>query len=149
MKTVFISGLAFMTIFIMSSCGTNPAESSASNTAANSETSAQAKASVKNIKPADVANLAKNENAIILDVRTPGEISEGVIEGASLFIDYNGGNFESEIAKLDKSKTYIVYCRSGARSSAASDIMVNSGFQNIYNLEGGITGWTGNVVKKK
>jgi rhodanese-related sulfurtransferase len=148
MKTVFITGIAVMTLFTSTSCGTNPTESSASSSGVTSEAPAQQKASVKNIKPADVAKITKEESAIIVDVRTPGEVSEGVIEGASMFIDYNGGNFESEIAKLDKSKTYIVYCRSGARSANASGMMVNNGFQHIYNLEGGIMGWTGNVVKK-
>lgn len=148
MKTVFITGIAVMTLFTSTSCGTNPTESSASNSGVTSESPSQTKASFKNIKPADVAKITKDESAIIIDVRTPGEVSEGVIEGASMFIDYNGGNFESEIAKLDKSKTYIVYCRSGARSAGASGVMVNNGFQHIYNLEGGIMGWTGNVVKK-
>lgn len=147
MKTVFITGIAILTLFTATSCGTNPAESSASTTTG-TESPAQTKASFKNIQPADVAKIAKEESAVIIDVRTPGEISEGVIEGATVFIDYNGGNFESEIAKLDKSKSYIVYCRSGARSARASEAMVNSGFQHIYNLEGGIMGWPGNVVKK-
>lgn len=148
MKTVFITGIALLTIFTATSCGTNPAESSASNTEVGSDSPAQTKASFKTIKPAEVAKITKEENATIIDVRTPGEISEGVIEGATVFIDYNGGNFESELAKLDKSKSYIVYCRSGARSAGASEVMVNNGFQHIYNLEGGIMGWPGKVVKK-
>lgn len=148
MKTLFITGIALLTLFTTTSCGTNPAESSASNSEVSSDNPAQTKASFKNIKPSDVAKITKEESATIIDVRTPEEISEGVIEGATVFIDFKGDNFDSEIAKLDKSKSYIVYCRSGARSAGASEKMVNSGFQHIYNLEGGIMGWTGNVVKK-
>jgi rhodanese-related sulfurtransferase len=77
---------------------------------------------------------------ITLDVRTPGEFNEGHIEGAQL-IDFQSGNFESEIATLDKSKTYAVYCRSGSRSGQAVKIMSDAGFTNIYNLDGGVIDW--------
>jgi rhodanese-related sulfurtransferase len=77
---------------------------------------------------------------ITLDVRTPGEFNEGHIEGAKL-IDFQSGNFESEIATLDKTKTYAVYCRSGSRSGQAVKIMSDAGFTNIYNLDGGVIDW--------
>ena len=77
---------------------------------------------------------------ITLDVRTPGEFNEGHIEGAQL-IDFQSGNFESEIATLDKSKTYAVYCRSGSRSGQAVKIMSDAGFTNLYNLDGGVIDW--------
>jgi rhodanese-related sulfurtransferase len=77
---------------------------------------------------------------ITLDVRTPGEFSEGHIEGA-LLIDFQSGNFENEIATLDKSKTYAVYCRSGNRSGQAVKVMSDAGFSNLYNLNGGVIDW--------
>ena len=77
---------------------------------------------------------------ITLDVRTPGEFNEGHIEGAKL-IDFQSGNFESEIATLDKTKTYAVYCRSGSRSGQAVKVMSDAGFSNIYNLDGGVIDW--------
>ena len=77
---------------------------------------------------------------ITLDVRTPGEFNEGHIEGAQL-IDFQSGNFENEIATLDKSKTYAVYCRSGSRSGQAVKVMSDAGFTNLYNLNGGVIDW--------
>jgi rhodanese-related sulfurtransferase len=77
---------------------------------------------------------------ITLDVRTPGEFNEGHIEGAQL-IDFQSGNFENEIASLDKSKTYAVYCRSGSRSGEAVKVMRDAGFTNLYNLNGGVIDW--------
>jgi rhodanese-related sulfurtransferase len=77
---------------------------------------------------------------ITLDVRTPGEFSEGHIEGAQL-IDFQSGNFENEIASLDKAKTYAVYCRSGNRSGQAVKVMSDAGFSNLYNLNGGVIDW--------
>ena len=80
------------------------------------------------------------QGVVTLDVRTPGEFSEGYIEGAQL-IDFQSGNFENEIAALDKSKTYAVYCRSGNRSGQAVKVMREAGFNNLYNLNGGVIDW--------
>lgn len=80
------------------------------------------------------------EDAILLDVRTPGEVAEGIIPGA-LHIDVKNSNFKVEVDKLDKSKTYMVYCRSGGRSKTASDIMVDLGFENVNNVLGGYSGY--------
>lgn len=148
MKTVYIAGITLAILFTTSACGAKPTDNSVTNSETSTGELSQTKAQVKNLEAKDFAKVVKEENAIIIDVRTPGEISEGVIEGATVFVDYNGDDFAGEIAKLDKSKTYVVYCRSGGRSSEATNIMVNQGFQNIYNLEGGIMAWPGNVVKK-
>jgi len=91
--------------------------------------------------------LAKEESTLIIDVRNPEEVSEGYINGANLFINYNGNDFESKITKLDKSKSYIIYCRSGGRSVSASQFMASKGFKKLYNLEGGISNWTGSIKK--
>jgi phage shock protein E len=80
------------------------------------------------------------QGIVTLDVRTPGEFNEGHIEGAQL-IDFQSGNFENEIAALDKSKTYAVYCRSGNRSGQAVKVMREAGFKNLYNLNGGVIDW--------
>jgi phage shock protein E len=77
---------------------------------------------------------------VTLDVRTPGEFAEGYIEGARL-IDFQGGNFENEIATLDKNATYAVYCRSGNRSGQAVKVMKDAGFSNVFNMNGGVIEW--------
>jgi rhodanese-related sulfurtransferase len=77
---------------------------------------------------------------ITLDVRTLGEFNEGHIEGA-LLVDFESGNFENEIAALDKTKTYAVYCRSGSRSGQAVKVMSDAGFTSVYNLNGGVIDW--------
>ena len=87
------------------------------------------------------------KNTVVLDVRTKEEVSEGYIKGATLFIDVNGGDFDAQIKKLDKTKTYLVYCRSGKRSMMASTVLVENGFSKVYNLDGGISGYSGAVVK--
>ena len=77
---------------------------------------------------------------VTLDVRTPGEFTEGYIEGARL-IDFQSGNFENEIATLDKNATYAVYCRSGNRSGQAVKVMKDAGFSNVFNMNGGVIEW--------
>lgn len=79
------------------------------------------------------------ENTIILDVRTKDEFNEGHIENAQN-IDYYSDNFETEVNKLDKSKTVYVYCRSGGRSGKAMNILVKNGF-TVFNLNGGMMAW--------
>jgi rhodanese-related sulfurtransferase len=81
------------------------------------------------------------EGVRILDVRTPDEISEGYIEGAQ-FVDFYREDFKIEIESLNKEFAYAIYCRSGKRSSQAMEIMQEFGFENLYNLEGGIIEWT-------
>lgn len=76
-------------------------------------------------------------DAVLVDVRTPVEFDAGHIASA-INVDYENANFESEVKKLDPSKTYFVYCRSGNRSSKSIVIMKNNGIKNIYDLSGGI-----------
>jgi rhodanese-related sulfurtransferase len=94
----------------------------------------------------EFAEKMQNANTVVLDVRTQGEYASGHLENATM-IDVTQSDFEQKIKALDKSKTYLVYCRSGARSSTACSIMVKNGFKNVVNLTNGISGWDGKVVK--
>jgi rhodanese-related sulfurtransferase len=88
-----------------------------------------------------------DENAFLLDVRTPEEVEEGYIPNATNIDIYLGQEFVDELEKLDKSKNYYVYCRSGQRSGQACAIMNKLGFENAYNLEGGFMNWEGEVTE--
>ncbi len=94
-----------------------------------------------------VEKLNADDNAFILDVRTPKEFQEGYIPNATNINIYLGQQFVSELQKLDKSKNYYVYCRSGNRSRQTCAIMTQIGFGNAYNLEGGIIAWKGDVIR--
>lgn len=92
-----------------------------------------------------VNQLEKDDNALILDVRTDDEVAEGKIPNA-LHIDiYKGQGFIYAVEELDKSKNVYVYCKSGGRSAQACAIMNQLGFENTYNLIGGFSEWTGAV----
>lgn len=92
------------------------------------------------------SKLSSDENAVVLDVRTPEEVAEGIIPNAIAIDIYKGQGFIHEIDQLDKSKTYYVYCRSGGRSAQACSIMNQLGFEHTYNLIGGFSEWTGEVA---
>lgn len=86
--------------------------------------------------------MEEDKDAVLLDVRTPLEHQMVCIPN-SLLIDINSPTFIEEIEKLDKSKSYYVYCRSGNRSFHAGNYMLKIGFEKVYNLEPGIIGWNG------
>ena len=93
-----------------------------------------------------VSQLNKDENAVILDVRTEEEWSEGIIPGAILNDIYKGQGFVYRLEELDKEKNYYVYCKAGGRSAQACSIMNQMGFKNTFNLVGGFMNWNGEVT---
>lgn len=99
----------------------------------------------QNIGNSEFKKLMKQPDTVVFDVRTPKELAEGKIAGAKEVADINNTEeFEKALNRLDKSKNYIVYCRSGARSTKACKMMEENGFKgSLYNLGMGITGWDG------
>ena len=93
-----------------------------------------------NLKPIEFQAAIEKEGCIILDVRTPQEVSSGAIENAST-IDFYDQDFERKISKIQKDKTVYVYCKSGGRSSQAAKLLVKSGQAKVVNLNGGIMAW--------
>ncbi len=91
--------------------------------------------------------LKNDTNVVILDVRTQEEVEDGYIADSKNIDIYLGQGFVDEIEKLDKSKNYYIYCRSGKRSGQACAIMNSLGFDNAYNLLGGFMEWEGGVVE--
>lgn len=87
----------------------------------------------------------KDENAVLLDVRTEEEVMSGRIPNALHYDFYQGQDFLNALESLDKSKNYYIYCRSGNRSGQTCLLMKQLGFQNTYNLIGGMNDWDGDV----
>jgi rhodanese-related sulfurtransferase len=83
----------------------------------------------------------RNPNFVVLDIRTPQEFQDGHIEDA-VNIDYRSPTFGADLDRLDKTKTYFVYCRIGRRSGEAIGIMIQKGFTSIYRTPGDIVAWT-------
>lgn len=94
----------------------------------------------QDLEVGEFAEQMSEEGVILLDVRTPEETAEGMIEGAQE-IDFRADDFQDKIAELDKDAKYLVYCRSGARSASACGIMKDLGFSDVSNLVGGYLAW--------
>ena len=99
---------------------------------------------IENITPEEAYILIQenkdNPNFVILDVRTPEEFLGEYIENA-VNLDYYSDTFRNDLDKLDKNKTYLIYCRSGRRSENALNIMKELDFREVYNMLGGVVKW--------
>ena len=85
--------------------------------------------------------IRSDENAFLLDVRTLEEFQEGHISNAKLIDVLQAEDFLESIKSLDPKKNYYVYCRSGARSSQACQLMNQTGIFTTFNLLGGFMEW--------
>ena len=88
--------------------------------------------------------LKDNPRAILIDVRTYGEIRSGMVPG-SIHIDLFSPGFIESIRSLDKDLTYYIICRSGNRSDSVAGAMSHMGFKNVFNVIEGIVYWNGKL----
>jgi rhodanese-related sulfurtransferase len=95
---------------------------------------------VINVSPKEAMKLIEQDNLIVIDVRTPEEYQSGHIPGA-ININVNDPSFQEKAKTIDSNKKILVYCRSGHRSTIASNQLKDLGFTKIYNLKGGIMAW--------
>ncbi len=74
----------------------------------------------------------------IVDIRNPGEIALGAVEGA---VPIPVGQLPSRLGELDQDAPTVVYCAGGYRSSVAASLLRNAGFQDVSDLLGGYGAW--------
>ena len=93
---------------------------------------------ISNVGVEEFRNQISSVSGVIIDVRTPEEFNAGHVENA-ININVEASDFQSKISGLDKNITYFVYCKSGRRSTLATDQMADSGFTSLLNLKGGFS----------
>lgn len=100
--------------------------------------------SQRDIAPSDLAKMLKRKqnDVVLLDVRTPEEFVICSLDGAQLIplID-----LPSRLGELEKDQHIVVYCHHGVRSRSACQLLRESGFSNVFNLRGGISAWSREV----
>ena len=102
-----------------------------------------AQSDVEVLSPGDFIAAAKADSAaVILDVRQPDEYAAGHLADAVNLDWLNPSEFSEGMARLDKDRTYYIYCRSGRRSNAAASKMKREGFR-VFDMKGGYLQWTG------
>lgn len=84
--------------------------------------------------------MVENPDLIVLDLRTPGETAKGIIP-AAINIDFRSSEFSESLKKLSRDKNYLIHCQSGGRSTQALTVFKSLGFEKIYHLDGGYSGW--------
>ncbi|HMQ46793.1 MAG TPA: rhodanese-like domain-containing protein [Saprospiraceae bacterium] len=134
MKKVIILGLSFLC-----ACQSAPQKTEQQSTQSTPTTSSI----INEVLPqADYrARIQATDNIQLVDVRTPEEYQAGHIEGA-LNINFFDPDFEQQLLQgVKKDQPVYLYCRSGNRSGQASKKMVQWGYQEIYDLEGGFSQW--------
>ena len=92
---------------------------------------------VKKISLEEFEKMRKDKGAVVLDVRTPREFEAGHVPGA-VNIPWQSPDFDKQVEKLDKSKTYLVHCYSGSRSAAATKEMTKLNFDHLFDFSGGM-----------
>ena len=97
-------------------------------------------AQYKNVTAVEFKSLIEKQKGFVIDLRTADEIKKGKIKGATE-IDFLVVDFNKEADKLDKSKTYYLYCAGGGRSADAAEILASKGFKHVVNLEKGFADW--------
>ena len=96
---------------------------------------------VENVDAATFKKLIDEKKSYLIDLRTDDELkNKGFIKGATQ-IDYFKKESESIITKLDKKKTYLIYCAGGGRSGECAELMKKEGFTHVVNLEKGFDDW--------
>ena len=91
------------------------------------------------VDPATVEQLRRRDDVFILDVREDYEYDSGHIPGATLV---PLGQIPNRLDEVPRDKTVIAVCRSGNRSSQATDFLRQQGFENVHNMEGGMNAWS-------
>lgn len=105
----------------------------------------------KNVDAEAFKKMIDENKSILIDLRTSDEInSKGMIKGAKQ-IDFLAKDAEVVIGKLDKKKTYLIYCAGGGRSGDCAELMQKLGFKEVVNLEKGFDDWKrkGFEIEKK
>ena len=106
---------------------------------------------VENVDATAFKKLIEENKSVLIDLRTIDEITnKGKIKGAQQ-IDFLDKNAETTIGKLDKKKTYLIYCAGGGRSGDCAELMQKMGFKKVINLEKGFDDWKrkGFEIEKK
>lgn len=92
------------------------------------------------VGPVDATALINHKNAVVIDVRTAAEFKKGHIVNAK---NIPLSDIKGQLAQLDKYKNreILLTCHSGSRSGAATKTLLKAGFENAYNLRGGMLAW--------
>lgn len=133
--------LIFITVYSLAGCRQKNITYDKGDVGVDTRVDAPATGTYTDVEAAEFAKLMSDPQMVLLDVRTPEETAAGMIREDARVINFlDEPQFEQSIDQLDKSKTYLVYCRSGRRSTGACEALAARGMK-AYNLKGGYLAW--------
>lgn len=94
----------------------------------------------ENLEVERAAALIEKDAVELIDVRSEDEVADGYIAGAK-HLNFHEDDFDQKLEELPRDKPYLIYCHSGGRSSRTVARMREMGFEEVYNLKGGIVAW--------
>lgn len=138
--------VSLMSMFLMAACDDAPKQETAQvqeavvKVAETAQVAAQKvqKSEITDIDWAKALEMQKNGGALI-DVRTPGEFAEGSVPGA---VNIPLQEIQQRLAEFPKDKDLLIFCRSGKRSMAASNFLIQNGYDRVFNVVGGILAYS-------
>ncbi len=96
---------------------------------------------VRAVSPNEAAPLLDDPDVVVLDVRTAPEVAQARLADEVLHLDFHDPAFPKQLAELDRTATYLMYCRSGQRSGNARTLMEELGFTDVVDVRGGLIAW--------
>lgn len=96
---------------------------------------------VRRVSVDDIAATLADDNPVVLDIRTREEVAQARLADTVVNIDFYEPSFAQDIQALDRNQTYVLYCRSGQRTSHAAQLMADLEFADVRELAGGLIGW--------
>lgn len=133
MKILFY---AFAVLLLLGACTGSDQNQSQSETSI--------KASVVTLDSKDFQSKFHTGKGILLDVRTPAEINQGLISKEATVIDIYSDDFAKRVLELPKDQEIYIYCSAGVRSEQAANFLIQNGYTQVFHLRGGLGDWARN-----
>ncbi|MFC3415730.1 rhodanese-like domain-containing protein [Algoriphagus hitonicola] len=127
---------AFSILFTLGSCSSG--ETQKDNLNENSV------AKVISLNSIDFQSKFQTGEGILLDVRTPAEINQGLLSKNAKIIDIYANDFSKRVLELPKDQKIYIYCSAGIRSEQAANFLIQNGYTQVFHLKGGLGDWTRN-----
>lgn len=100
---------------------------------------------INEIEVTELAQLKENDDSIrVIDIRQPAELNSGIIPGAEALPMHT---IPLRMNELKRDEKLIMVCRSGARSAQACMFLQQQGYDNVFNLRGGMMAWAGSGLE--
>jgi rhodanese-related sulfurtransferase len=100
---------------------------------------------IQEIEVTELAKLKeKNSTVRVIDIRQPAELNSGIIPGAEALPMHT---IPLRLSELKRDETLVMVCRSGARSAQACMFLQQQGYENVFNLRGGMMAWAGSGLE--